>query len=72
MVIPLFAKSVESLSKIREEAYKRSRRRTKRSIQNIKLAHLSLGAQEIAAYLDLQKVLWLTVTLSHTKKQYVI
>ena len=52
--IPQFAKRSSILVDVLEEAYKRSGRRTKRSIQNIKLQTLSWGKMHTEAFKDLQ------------------
>lgn len=70
--IPNFAERVAPLNQILEEAYSRSGRRTKRSIQGIKLATLSWGATHVANFNDLKDSLVNAVTLSYPDSQRTV
>lgn len=63
--IPDYATRVAPLRKILEQAYRRSEKRTSRSVQNIRLAELEWSPGEITAFEGLQEQLGNAVTLGH-------
>jgi len=65
--ISYFAARISSLTDLLEEAYRRSGKRTKRSIKNIALSNLSWGITHNQAFQDLQNTLRNTVKLPYPK-----
>ena len=71
-VIPNFVQEVAPLVELLEAAYKKSGRRTKRSIKNIELASLSWGARHATAFKYLQDSLRSAVQIAHPDPSKVI
>lgn len=67
IAIPDFNRRLAPLSSVLEEAYSKSGRRTKRSIKNIALRHLSWGTTHAKVFHELQETLRNAVELSYPK-----
>ena len=63
--IPDISQRVASFRNVLEEAYKKSGKRTRRSIKNIKLADLSWGTEHVEIFHSLQEQLKEVITLAH-------
>ena len=63
--IPDISGRVAPLRKVLEDAYKNSRKRTKRSIKNLKLSELSWGPEHFDIFHSFQVQLKKAITLSH-------
>ena len=72
VVIPNFVQRVAPLVELLEAAYKKSGRRTKRSIKSIKLSSLSWGAVHSNAFRSLQDSLRKAVEIAHPDPKKVI
>ena len=70
--MPLFTERVEVLNNILEKANSNSKKHTKKSIANISLRPLSWGIKKSEAFRSIQESVRNSVTLSYTKKDYVI
>ena len=71
-MIPNFAQRVDPLLQVLEEAYKKSGRRTKRSIRGIDLRSLSWGAAHESVFHSLQDSLRSAVQIAHPSSDKVI
>jgi len=65
IALPEFAKRVSILNDVLEEAYSKSKKRTKKSITNIMLSSLSWGDKHIETFVQLQNDLKNSITLAY-------
>eukprot|EP00171_Calliarthron_tuberculosum_P023749 IDg23749t1 len=71
IAIPDFVKRVAPLNDVLEEAYKISKKRTKKSIKNVMLKNLSWSEEHEQMFYSIQNSLRNAVMLAHQKPGYV-